>query len=177
MRTWTAAIAILAVIVCTGFYAVDRHEVRNSAGWIYFNQVITGNWSSQQPDKNSKLDGKYISDAWYMAGLIGAIVINFGPLIAIISAALALLERKTEMNLLAAFASRDLNIEVSLVTSVTQSAEKLIAPGMQEEFLKVVHAAIAEAKNDWWGPNLDERFGREQAARMRVKMMDLTITP
>ena len=175
-RTRKALVIALALACGVGFYVYDLSQVRKSVHWQYFNQVITGNWSSVQPSKDNTTDGQYISDPEYLCGLIGAIIINFGPLLAIIGVALALLERRTEMDLLTAFAERDLNTEVSLVTSITQSAEELIAPGRHEEFLKAVHTAIDEAGKDWWGPNLDEKYGRERAEKIRAKMKELDLT-
>lgn len=144
-----------------------RVSLRNNTHWLYIEQIVTRNWSSAQPPD--------IGDLAYVLGLVAALVINFGPLVAIFGALMSLVRRKADMDLVNAFASHDLTIETTIVRNLLM--DDFTPPARREEFLRRIRTSVAEARDDWFGPLLDEMYGREEAEKIRQRIRETRIAP
>ena len=112
----TFAVVLLIIVLLTIGALPIRSEIRTSVHWQYLLQILTGNWSSQQPQQQLTLPNQqeragpqpqtpgpqrpdklpqkepYISDTEYVAGVIGALVINLGPYVLIFGAIWSLIQ-------------------------------------------------------------------------------------
>jgi hypothetical protein len=154
-----------------------KSDLRTSVHWQYWTQVLTGNWSPQQPQEKLTLPDQqkepFISDLEYSFGVIGALVINLGSYALIFGALWSLIKWRNNMKLVSIFASREVTIEGSVIRAIMD----LLPEEQQKHAIQEMQRAIKEARDDWWGPLLNKRFGPEEAEKLRKQMLEMNINP
>jgi hypothetical protein len=170
------AVCLIFTLLLLGAFEI-KTELRTSVHWQYWTQVLTGNWSPQQPQETLTLLGQqkepFISDVEYTAGVIGALVINLGPYALIFGALWSLVKWRNNMKLVSIFASREVTIEGNVIRAMLD----LLPEDQQKHAVEEMQRAIKDARDDWWGPLLNERFGPEEAEKLRKKMLEMNINP
>jgi hypothetical protein len=53
----------------------------------------------------------------------------------------------------------------------------LLPEEQQKHAIQEMQRAIKEARDDWWGPLLNKRFGPEEAEKLRKQMLEININP
>ncbi len=109
------AIGIVAVVTAASLYWVDCFQ---NQYLLYFIQVVSGNWSSSQPDKFNP----YV----FVIGALVAILLNLLTVAGVLKAAIELtLIRKNEMNIRNAFNVRDQLAFREILNKLTPITEKM----------------------------------------------------
>jgi hypothetical protein len=96
------AVCLIFTLLLLGAVAI-KSDLRTSVHWQYWTQVLTGNWSPQQPQEKLTLPDQqkepFISDLEYSFGVIGALVINLGSYAPIFGALWSLIKWRNNMKL------------------------------------------------------------------------------
>ncbi len=152
--TKTVIIALLVICVIVAFGLQIKHQIRNSTHWKYWTQVVTGNWSSDQPTKGKPAqDSTYLSDDEYIYGVFLATLLNWANIALIFTALWRIyqLERSLKMNISKAFS----------VKTATEIAS-VLAVIPDEETRKRVSIAFSDAQKEWQ-EHLIRMIGKPQA--------------
>jgi hypothetical protein len=151
---------ILAGCIILAIGLQIKHQIRNSIHWKYWAQVITGNWSPDQPTKQNPANGDHLSTDEYVYGVFVATLLNWGSIALIFTALWRIyqLERSLKVNIAKAFSVKTAT-EIASVLAVIDN----------EETRKKVSAAFAEAQNEW-KDHLIRMIGKNQADRFFIEM-------
>jgi hypothetical protein len=164
-RMWTTSVVLLVSATCLVaaiviFAWLHRFSVRYDPVWRYVEEIVTGNWS---PDQPSISDGG-ISDRSYLVGLLLALVINYGPYVVLFAALKALVEGKKVMNLMMAMSVRD---EVA-----KSSLTKLLSQSMSPDQAKKVIETAYDTADATWQRRLGSMIGENGLSRVMQELKE-----
>lgn len=132
------ALGIVVVVTAASLYWADCFQ---NQYLLYFIQVVSGNWSSSQPDKFNP----YV----FVIGALVAIILNLLTVAGILKAAIELtLIRKNKMNIRNAFNVRDQLAFKEILNTLTPITEKMSEEEAQK-FEETLWNCFIDADRKW----------------------------
>src|SRR5437773_1207700 len=74
LHRYTKALIAISVALCVLLLValLQKQQVRDSVHWRYWSQVVTGNWSPDQPTEQKPANGDHLSTDEYVYGVFVA---------------------------------------------------------------------------------------------------------
>jgi hypothetical protein len=169
-KQWKVFLTVsIAICLLTVGGLQIQSQVRTSVHWQYWTQVLTGNWSPQQPQQkpelpDSSVEQNYITDEEYLYGVVAAVVVNLSALVFLAKILWDVVKIKGRylMNLNEAYEHRDIILKLFLASALEREPEKDVD--------LVIKTAFQEANKEWVDKYLAILVGKEEAAAILASL-------
>jgi hypothetical protein len=133
-----------------------KQQIRDSLHWRYWTQVVTGNWSPDQPTKRQyPANGAHLATDEYYYGVFLAFLLNWASIALIFTVLWRIykLERSVNMEMSDAIIVRDTEVKRNLYRLVVHEAGTSLSRDRRLELMESINKIFNTANN-----NLPERI-------------------